>query len=253
WGDGDTSPAKIVRKDDDLEVHGSHIYAAAGSYLLTVTIDDETGHEVQTFSTALVKGPPFEATASEQSFTEGVAYDDIRLGAIAISGDNPGGYSATVDWGDGQGPVPATIVGTGSNLWVMGSYTYAHQGEYLLTLTVVDCAGVPSVSTAAVHVYDGNPLFLSTFADTASAPSYHATASWDSPPAVVDFTVGTVVTVTGYHPWTTSGAHSVDVVLTNDNEPTSATSHRDITIAEAPLLPVSMSALTGVQGAALTD
>jgi PKD repeat protein len=61
-------------------------------------------------------------------------------------------HTATIDWGEGAGPEPATVLqGSGSGT-VQGSHVYAGTGVYDVTVTVVDDDGGSDVGTLRVYV-----------------------------------------------------------------------------------------------------
>ncbi len=87
--------------------------------------------------------------------------------------------SATIDWGDGNTATGTIVPASGSNpAYVTGSYTYAADGSYSVTVTITDGSQAPSVSTI--------PITIGTTPDaptigTASPSNNGATVSWSAP------------------------------------------------------------------------
>lgn len=102
---------------------------------------------------ALVPDLPPAATPAAIAPTEGASFtgtvatfaDPDQADAAKIAS---GEYSATIDWGDGTSTT-GTITGTNARFSVAGTHTYAEEGPYAVTVTVVD-ADTPTVK-AAVH------------------------------------------------------------------------------------------------------
>ncbi len=71
-------------------------------------------------------------------------------------GATPGGFTATITWGDGttsSGTVTADS-GSGGGFDVTASHTYAEEGSYALIVAVADAAGASASATGAATVAD---------------------------------------------------------------------------------------------------
>lgn len=74
--------------------------------------------------------------------TAGQAFSDV---VATFEGDSPGGYSATIDWGDGSAASGATLQQRGQNgnffsYDIGGAHTYAQPGDYKIVVTLSDPA-----------------------------------------------------------------------------------------------------------------
>jgi hypothetical protein len=88
--------------------------------------------------------------------TAGQAFTDV---VATFEGDSPGGYSASIDWGDGSAASSATIQQRSQNgnffsYDLGGSHTYAQPGDYKIVVTLGDPANpnTPQQITASAHV-----------------------------------------------------------------------------------------------------
>src|SRR5262249_60691821 len=62
-------------------------------------------------------------------------------------------YTATIDWGDGSGALPATVSDSGDGVFAAsGSHTYAQNGTYTATITITDADGATASTTSTVTV-----------------------------------------------------------------------------------------------------
>jgi PKD domain len=88
--------------------------------------------------------------------TAGQAFTDV---VATFEGDSPGGYSASIDWGDGSAATDATIQQRSQNgnffsYDLGGGHTYAQPGDYKIVVTVTDPASpnTPQQIQAGAHV-----------------------------------------------------------------------------------------------------
>ncbi len=173
WGDGspiDTGPAPIdIPGGPGIPTQGSfdgaHTYLAAGTYTVTVTlVDDDGGVAVGTFEVTVRSVAPIIISGPNQSVNEGSSLTVIDIGQFIDP--KPGGvpsYSYSIDWGDGR-PVdfgPATIDSSGGEGPTSGSFdgthTYADNGLYTVTVTVITLDGRTASATLQVAVQNVAP------------------------------------------------------------------------------------------------
>lgn len=149
WGDGTTSAGTITGSAGTFTVTGTHTYTEGGTYAGTVTVTD--GDSSETLSgafTATVQDAALTATSGAAlTGVEGATNDSAPVqGAVATFTDaNPNSqaadYTATVSWGDGAVSA-GTVTGTaGGTFTVSGSHSYAEDGTYPISVTVVDNGG----------------------------------------------------------------------------------------------------------------
>jgi phospholipase C len=197
WGDGQTSVGTITASSATaFTVEGSHLYAAAGTYRVTVRITHDnisvtangTAHVADMPLPALSNNTAFGYLASIDIFTpmQGVLYS----GPVAMFTD-PGSdgalsaYSVTIHWGDGT-TTPGTVSPANDprTFMVSGTHTYAAPGAHLVTVQVVDDSGAQTTLPGAALVYAGTPtrrevaLLYSTLLGRTVDPT--GLTDWDS-------------------------------------------------------------------------
>src|SRR5262249_30656847 len=95
-------------------------------------------------------------------------------------------HTATIDWGDGSGVQPADgvaeVIGTGSGV-VLGSHTYAQDGDYTVTVLVTDNnKGVSQPGVFHVTVNNVAPQLVNVVGSTINENSFATiTANIDDP------------------------------------------------------------------------
>jgi len=142
WGDGAVSagtvvkPALISPTQCTYDVEARHVYRVAGAYDVSATIS--RGADVLTvFGTASVADAEVRGESGRIQAVAGQAFG----GPVAEINDRnrasvAGDFTATVDWGDGTAPAPATVSGTNGRHAVSGGHVYAAPGAYRLQVTV---------------------------------------------------------------------------------------------------------------------
>ena len=105
WGDGHTSSGIIVATAGGFAVEAGHTYAEQGSYTPIVTINDGGGSTTTVTDSATIADAALTATAVSISGTEGAALAGTTTVATFTDADpngTLGGYTATINWGDGH-------------------------------------------------------------------------------------------------------------------------------------------------------
>ncbi len=203
WDLGDGSPAQTSSAFD-------HVYAADGTYTVTVTVNDEDGGSSQTSQTVTIaNGVPVIVGVNVPSALEGQGAD---LSAVVV---DPGSDPLTLDWDFGDGT-------TGSGAAV--SHTWADDGTYTVTFTATDDAGATVTSSQTVTVSNLNPTVQPLAAISAlegSAFALSVTASdVAADPLTYDWDLGDGTTATGAtptHTWTDDGTYTVSVTVADDD------------------------------------
>ena len=162
WGDGSaTSTGTITSVGPSLIVSGSHLYTAAGTYTVTVTIDDAGGATTTATSTAKINDAALVATPASLTASKGVALAATTVIATFTDGNAfapMSNFSATsVTWGDGTATTTSgiTIVALGSGKFnVEGSHTYVNPGTYSITVKIVSIGGSKVTTTSTAQVGD---------------------------------------------------------------------------------------------------
>ena len=169
WGDGTPPAAGVVSvvggtaAGTRFDVAGGHLYAAPGTFAVTVRVDDSGGSTTSISTQATVR-PSLIALApgSPVAATEGIATPADQIVATFSVGANlapPIAFAATVNWGDGSPTVAGTVAANGAGYSVLApAHTYADQGAYVIHVVVTE----PSRPTVAATT--------ASFAVVADAP-----------------------------------------------------------------------------------
>ena len=151
-------------------------------------------------------------------------------------------YTATIDWGDGTGPQPATynpVTGevTGTHTYMDDNPSGTPSDPYTITVTVTDPFGNTGVGTTQHTVTNvapevqtltgpvapqpvGTPVTINaTFTDQGTQDTHTATIDWGdgNVTAGVVTEAGGSGSVTGTHTYTTPGVYVVTVTVTDDD------------------------------------
>jgi hypothetical protein len=272
WDDGHTSTGTIqllfgntfgVYADNNVP------YAEEGTYGVSVTINDLGGSQATVTSQVLVSDASLSATGSSISATEGSAFS----GQVASFSDaDPkgalGDYSAVIDWGDGQTSPGKIAVGPGGSFVVNGSHTYAEEGNFTVSVKIVDAGAPVSASGSAVvadatlnaqitgiSATEGAPFSgnVATFTDAnanAAASDFTVTIYWGdggSSSGTVTANGGGLFTVSGSYTYAEEGNFPISVVI-NDVGTATASASGSANVADAPLSAsgVTITPLEGV-------
>ncbi len=107
WGDGSSSTAGTISAaaGGGFEVKGSHTYAAAGQYTITVTIDDVGGAKATATSSADIVGPPAVSNVTVLSVTETTAKVGFTINPNGADTTYVIEYGPTTSYGQKTAPV----------------------------------------------------------------------------------------------------------------------------------------------------
>lgn len=232
----------------------SHVFADDGTYALAVCVTDDDGaSDCDGLSVTVSNATPVASAGIDQSSAEGSV---VSLAPATFSDQGTlDTHTATVDWGDGTGPVSAAVSESpfgppGSNAGaigsVSGSHVYADNGVYTVLVCVTDDDGatdcdsltVTAGNAAAVvnagadrTVNEGATVALApaTFNDPGTLDTHTATVDWGDGSALESATVteapfgppglvsGASGTVAGSHVYGDNGAFTVTVCVTDDD------------------------------------
>jgi hypothetical protein len=175
WGDGITSAATLQPDGACYDgligcryiISGAHTYTSYGTYVGTVTLTDANSSDPPQTDT-----PSFTATVADAALS-------LSNGSIARNGQtatltatltdqnpDPDGcqYEVSIDWGDGTGSQPGTVVNNGCELQVRrGGSDFARASlspdaataTFTVTGTHTYATGEPTSDQASVTVSDG--------------------------------------------------------------------------------------------------
>lgn len=162
WGDGNTSTG-VVTQDDNGAFHvtGSHEYTDAGEYYASVEIDGSDGSMAWDGATLIAHADPMIVTYPVDIYSNtSTDVSSQYLGSFFdINPGSEGGYTVTVDWGDG-----ATSNGSAQQSWDGGfdlyaDHAYTTAGSYDVSVTVTKSDGTSISSSGTAQVEDYVPIF----------------------------------------------------------------------------------------------
>jgi PKD repeat protein/methionine-rich copper-binding protein CopC len=192
WGDGtavDSGAATVDQVGSPGtptagSFNGSHTFADNGVYTVTVTVfDDDGGQHQRTFTVTVNNVDPTLNVVGNQTVNEGSLLSLTHIGTFtdpgfdnsANTGDPANGgettetFTFSVDWGDGttDSTGAATVdqigsVGTPTSGSFDASHTFADNGIYTVTVTVLDDDGGQHVRTFTVTVNNVDPTLTGT-------------------------------------------------------------------------------------------
>ena len=149
WGDGLTTEADVTvpTATSNGKIVASKSYTIAGTYSVIVTVTDARGNEGDELLTVEIVAPeskPFITRVEGPSTPQDIA-DGVTLTAAFTDASAPDdSFTATIDWGDGSSPVPASVtapLASEAEGTISGFKQYAAAGVYSVTVTVTDQAG----------------------------------------------------------------------------------------------------------------
>jgi hypothetical protein len=263
WGDGTTDPGTIVANGDgSFSVQGSHTYTASNFFTFAVTVNDVGGASAN--QSAMIDVPPSRITISQftpPTAIEGQSTGTVTLATFTDTDTSLGAadFSAAIIWGDS--PLAAgTIVDNGDGTFsVQGSHTYAEEGTFTFSVTIMDSLNAAVAQTTSINVPDaaltitqlapptataGVPtglITVATFTDANPNPDindFSATISWgDGTPSagtIQDNHDGTFA-VQGSHTYASGGSLTFSVTV-QDHGGARAMQSTSITVAGIEIL-----------------
>lgn len=147
WGDGTVSDGIVNETDGSGTVTGSHSYMNSGVRVVKVTVtDDDGGIGTDELTVNVNNVPPVVDAGGDQQATIGTP---VQLNGTFTDAGALDTHTATIDWGDGTVDVGVVNEADGSGT-VTGSHAYLEQGNFTVTLTVIDEDEAESVDTLKV-------------------------------------------------------------------------------------------------------
>jgi hypothetical protein len=293
WGDATPTTSGIITKIGNsgggavFAIMGSHTYTTVGTPTISVAVTDVGGSTIGSSTSAAVSvtQQPLLLTVFPQVATAATATPTNQVVATFV---DPGGadigYTATVDFGDGSGPVAATVVPNGGNSFSVEApaHTYTASGQYPLTVSVTDpdpitvsgsavafvggsttlpslitVSALPVVATEGAATAAGTPVATFVAQNGPATPgSYTATIDWGDGTSTSTGTVtalgGGVFQVTApAHTYAEEGSDIITVTVTQGS--LTGLSSSQAHVADAPLTAGPVVAFNGPEGMLLTN
>jgi PKD repeat protein len=220
YGDGGGAVAlALVGKTFTL----SHTYVGSGNYTVTVTVtDDDTGAGSDQVIVNVANTAPVVSAGADDAIDEGGTFS--RNGSF--TDPDADSWTATVDYDDGSGVQPLTLVGKTFAL----SHVYADNGTFNVTVTVNDGTATGSdvvvltVNNVAPVVSAGNDATVTEGATFSRNGSFTDPGA-DTWTATVDYGDGAgpqALALVGKtfalsHVYADDGSYTVTVTVTDDD------------------------------------
>jgi PKD repeat protein len=204
FGDGTTGSGVSIQ----------HAYSQDGTYTVTLTVTDNDGatDTITATKTVMNESPTANFTESAHTVNTG---ENIHFDASESYDPDGTIISYTWDFGDGN-----TATG------VVVNYAYGKNGEYNVTLTVVDDDGASGSATATKKVLNRSPVALFTedvtIVSQDEATHFDASESYDPDGTIISYTWdfgdgNTASGVTVDHAYTEDGNYTVTLTVTDDD------------------------------------
>ena len=260
WGDGKSNNATVKESAGSGTVSGSHSYAAAGTYALSLRLTDDNGG-ADTAKLTLVVGPKNRPPKANP----GGPYTGVEGSPVSFDGTgstDPDGDALKYDWDFGDASPHDTTA--------TPSHVYVKNGTFTVKLFVTDSYGAKSTTAQTTATIANAAPVIVSFTGPANAPvagtattvqaSFTDGGTADTHTAAFDWgdatsSAGTVKesggsgTVTGTHTFTAAGQYTVRLRL-SDNGGGADTATLDLTVAPSSQVG-SLSVTTTTSGSDL--
>jgi len=174
WGDGEVSSSAAGKVTIIADPNKSGVFdivasnkpdpyaEEAGSLNFIVVVDEHGGPSDSKTTTISVTDAPLQVTGQNITGREGLSAGIVTVATFTDSGgpeDPAKGYSATVDWGDGQSSSGAVVLNKdGQTFSVQSSHSYADESTYSVRVHIAHENGISADVSSAATVVDSIPL-----------------------------------------------------------------------------------------------
>jgi PKD repeat protein len=195
----------------------NHSFADSGEYSIRVTITDRYGIAASAILQTTVQNAPPDVLAPADAVIDEGAMLNLRA-----TFHDPGTldmHTATIDWGDGTGPVTVNVAQAAATGTVSAAHSYADDGIYQVTVTVMDDEGA-----ADTDVFDITVRNLS--ATVQAGPDFTVAEGQAVPIAIAFFDPGLLDTHTALVNWGDESAPEIALVSESTGIGTVLANHR---------------------------
>lgn len=228
WGDTRSTTASIRETKGSGTASGSHSYAAAGTYTVSLRVADDNGG-ADTVSLVLAVGPKNQAPTA----APGGPYAGSEGSAVSFNGTgsaDPDGDALKYDWNFGDTSPHDTTSATPTHI-------YADNGTFTVTLIVTDSYGAKSAASQTTATISNAVPVITSFTGPATTPvagaamtvnaSFTDAGTRDTHSATFDWgdaasSAGTITesggsgSVTGTHTYAAAGQYTVRLRLSDN-------------------------------------
>ena len=215
----------------------THTYALAGTYMVTLTVTDDTGATNMATTNITINVTPANEAPVAMIIAPPAAATGMAVTFDASGSTDIDGTIISYDWDFGD-----TLTGTG----VSATHSYAMAGTFTVTLTVTDDTGATNSVMTDIIVTDAAPpvnippVAMITAPATAAigmAVTFDASASTDLDGTITsyDWDFGDTLTGTGVsatHSYAMAGTFTVTLTVTDDTGATNS-AMTDIIVTDA--------------------
>jgi hypothetical protein len=154
WGDGTSTSGTITGSDGAFTVDGTHTYATADTFPLTVTVSETDNAEATATGSgsAAAGDATFSVTGRgtlllpTESFSGTLA--TVRYGNTSAPASS---FTARISWGDGSSSA-GTLTGSAGSYSVTAHHMFTGAGPYRVRVTVTDPAAKTGSATTTILV-----------------------------------------------------------------------------------------------------